>query len=764
MSTTIPQAASSGAVEELDNSDYSPPAEISPRGDIEAKQLPIWLRNDILDWHTLRLFEKIDRAKKTRACHWPDKTKDGTKGDLSFDEKQAFPWRGAVDTESRIVDEVINEEVDLAIQTWFSGEKIVRPRDVMDDDGQRRSQAWRHVLDFELDQSESERVDALELLWNSVEEITCGVRKEGWERRTRKGKKTLEFQQLVQATIQDAAEAAQTNYVPFTEDDAAAIEGMLLVARDDKESKDELIQRIQGKDSAMSASEAAQVLKQWRKGITKAEYYAPIPEPGIARPRALVPGVDCIFPGMMQNHKHSRFWEFEWLTEAEVKTRAEQEDWDKEWTTKLLNNPGLVVDWRALGITNYTGQWLNGIGVNYQLASTALRNAGMYQIATLWNYGVSDGMTLPYKCVCHGQIEGYATLQFDPYADGDIHLRLVRRENKSNIAVDGLGVPDELITQQVAEKQTVDLFCASAQLRGMPPRFKTMEESGDGLQPGALIPANTRMLQHGNNLFPALPDPHSQHVLSFLEWNRKRVDSFYKRGAESDPDLKRTRRLRKMFRASMFYKEMLHLLAMNVQRDIGDDGIFIGSVNGQMVNQLINADDLQGRLDVVFHCDTAATDLELAKEKIQLTTQVVSLFRNGEVDFGQVGRNLLSWVDARLVSVGVRDQQAAYEHETEELIQKIASGILVIDPKNPLPPAGDPQLRIQLLQQWTSLPQNQQLMMQQPMAREQIFKLMEHYQFQITQYQDNAAIGRTWGVNPQMKSLEDSNANAQSQA
>ena len=162
MSTTIPQAASSGAVEELDNSDYSPPAEISPRGDIEAKQLPIWLRNDILDWHTLRLFEKIDRAKKTRACHWPDKTKDGTKGDLSFDEKQAFPWRGAVDTESRIVDEVINEEVDLAIQTWFSGEKIVRPRDVMDDDGQRRSQAWRHVLDFELDQSESERVDALD--------------------------------------------------------------------------------------------------------------------------------------------------------------------------------------------------------------------------------------------------------------------------------------------------------------------------------------------------------------------------------------------------------------------------------------------------------------------------------------------------------------------------------------------------------------------------------------------------------------------------
>ena len=50
-------------------------------------------------------------------------------------------------------------------------------------------------------------------------------------------------------------------------------------------------------------------------------------------------------------------------------------------------------------------------------------------------------------------------------------------------------------------------------------------------------------------------------------------------------------------------------------------------------------------------------------------------------------------------------------------------------------------------------------MMQQPMAREQIFKLMEHYQFQITQYQDNAAIGRTWGVNPQMKSLEDSQAN-----
>ncbi len=743
------------------SNELTPQSAREPRDKADSLDLTRQLRLTIMDWHTHGRFTKLAEAQRIRACWHKQRNGSGVYGSPPHGVTQVFPWAGAPDSDSLLVDQIIREEVDINMLAWWQGQRSVRPRDVMDDDGHRKSEAWRHLLDFELDQTERQRADSLELFWNCLGEVNCCVWEEGWATQMRRGKKTMSFSAVLQAvqaqTVEDFEASGQTLTQDFMDMQNAAV----ITALYDTAQAEEMLGWIMQVDPLIPRKEAQQLLRAWRKNDSgPVNYYAPVPMPGKALPRALIPGIHAIWPVLTEHGQAPRITTFEWLTGAEVLQRSEREGWDKEWTKTLLEkHKGMVVDWSTLtGYGNYDGYALNGLDFSSTLDLNALRNADLYQVAIDWDVGVdSDGLPSPYRTVYHGQFEGVALRECDPLGTGKIPLIIFNREVKSSYSADFRGICHHLNSHQVAEKQLTDGINAQALLRAGPPVVDTMEAGSDGLMPFARMAGDSRSSARGGDFkFMVVPDV-SPEVIEWTRDRRAHVDQLYMRGTEVDPDAKRARRQRQLSRACLFYREMEILLCNNARQDLNATGpLSLGSVGGVPVNTIIMPEDLEGELDVQHKCDVSAMDLELAEKKIALLAQVLGFDRYGTADFNKIFRILVGWVDADIASSAITTFSQATDKEkteTDELLAKITSGSIIID-EELLKDAGNPELRIARIQQFTQTPENQATYAQRPLVQEQIEKLLEHYQFQIVNRKTsgkNAEIGRTMGTSPDLK-------------
>jgi hypothetical protein len=112
---------------------------------------------------------------------------------------------------------------------------------------------------------------------------------------------------------------------------------------------------------------------------------------------------------------------------------------------------------------------------------------------------------------------------------------------------------------------------------------------------------------------------------------------------------------------------------------------------------------------------------------------------------------MVGWVDSDIASAAITTLQVATDREkaeTEVLISKIVTGNIMMDELEK--DAGNPQLRMELIDQWMGLAENQQTMGMKPLVGEQMMKLREHYEFQLQQF-ENATTGRVRGTAPELK-------------
>lgn len=735
-----------------------------PREKPEARKLHMELRNTIRDWHTHNRFGSLAQSQRTRACWHSQRTGTGRYGPAPHGEKQVFPWPGAPDVDSLLVDQMVREHVDIYMLAWIMGQRSVRPRDVMNDEGHRKSEAWRAVMDFELDQTERQRVNALELFFNCMGEMNCAVWLEDWRQQWRRGRKTMSLQQIFEAAAAQIQEEIEMAGGMAPGDLMDQVINQVLVALYDAESRPTLIEWVKAVDPLCPEDEAKRLLAQWRNGNhNDTPYFAPVPQPGHAAPRALIPGIDCLWPVLSQHHQLPSLDVFEWLTGAEVRARAVAEGWDADWTKKLLeNHRGMVVDWNLLwGSTGvqYDGYALNGLDFATQLDTQALRNADLYQIAVRYDWGVDKmGLLAPYRTIYHGMFEGVALSECDPSGTGRHHFMIINDEVRSTYTADFRGIAQRLTSHQVQEKALSDGLTCQSLLRAGPPIVDTMDSGADGLQPFARMAGDTRAASRGGDFkFLQVPDM-SPEVVEWFKLNRERVDELMMRGTSVDPDAKRARRMRLFSRACLFFREMEMILCQNAREDVRRTGsLTLGSVGGKPVNLIISIDDLEGELDVQHKCDVAAMDLELATAKIDLLAKVVGFDRYGVTDFNKLYRILVGWVDPEISSAAITTFAQATDREkseTEALIAKVVAGNIMMDELEK--DAGNPELRIQIIDQWMSLPMNQQKMAQDATIAEQMTKLREHYAFQVQQFQTNATTGRVRGTAPELKSLGES--------
>lgn len=736
------------------------PTERDPRGETDSLQLAEQLRKTVIEWQTHNRFAHLAEAQRIRACFHKQRNGTGVYGIDADGKKDVFPWAGAPDGDSLLVDQMIREEVDIHMLAWWMGQRSVKPRDVMNDEGHRKSEAWRHFLDFQLDQTEQERADQLELFWNCMAEVNCCVWYEGWTNQWRLGRKSMAFSDLMTHIMNQMADAYAEAAQPPPPDLEDMVTGSLLEELFNKEAESDLVGRVQEVDPLCSEKEARKLIKEWRKGTQgKVDYFAPIPEPGHSSVRAMIPGIHCIWPVLTEHHQNPPMTFFEWHRGEDIRAMAVRDKWDPDWTKEFLEKcQGMVVDWSLInngGWGTYDGFALNGLDFSNPVDVNSLKNADLYQIAITWDWGVDKehGLPAPFKTIHSGRMDGVALTECDPLGTGKMPWRLENREVRSSYRADFRGIPHLLNSHQVIEKQLTDGITAQSLLRAGPPVLDTMDSSADGLKPFARLSGDSRVASRGGKVeFMQVPDV-SPEVILWTQRIRERVDHLMMRGGEVDPDAKRARRTRQLHRACMFYRSIQLLLCHNARRDLQESGtLTLGSVNGKAVNTQITVEDLDGELDVQHKCDVSAMDIELAEKKLDMLAKVLGFDRYGITDFNKLYRILVGWVDADIASAALTTLEQATDREkgeTETLISKIVSGNIMTDELSK--DAGNPQMRIELLQQWGGLAENAQLMQQRPLVAEQMQKLLAHYQFQIDQQQKNAAIGRVQGVNPELK-------------
>ncbi len=731
----------------------------TPRQKANPAELIGWVKGDIMDGFSMGQYNKMLRAQRTRSCWWEGKQAEGTAASLPYGTRQAQPWPGAVDHEVRVVDQRCNEEVDLAMMTWYRSEKIIRPRDAMNDEQVRRAEAWRHGLEFYLDATKNSLQSALELFANAISEFGQAVWYEGWEDRWRRGRKSMKWDDVTTAMTQKALQdaAAMNPEAQISDEEMQMIhEGTVAMAELMRQSPDldpEFQKQIMGLDPLISTAEARKVISGFRKGESSVDYFAPVPVTPMPTHRCFIPGVDCFYPMLSRSGGQvPRMAFIEWKTEAQIRTESEQDGWDKDFTEELLKTQrGLSFDLQAWGAQGTFTWELNGFDMGMQYNAQALNNAGLYQMITMWWWGVGDdGLPAPYRTLLHPNITtSVAKQDCDPYKHGQMPWTLKTRDHKRSLAISSRGVPDEMLTNQLGRKKLEDAMISQTELRSNPPRLETSDGGGDGMRPGAILAVSNRFLtgQGGGPRFMDVPDI-SGGSIRMLEWLKQEEDSYYLKGEHADPEAKRARMVRAIGRWCSIYEEIIMLMALNMQHGVTE--IQLGSVAGAEVNWTIQGEDLQGELDVVVRCDEGSIDPDLAMKKLEMLSKFgIQLDRTGQMPWEKVFRQAMQMIWPDMAS-SIPSRAVATDRiksDEKQRISQMASG----QPLEYQQQADAPDIRKQVMDEWTQYPVNQQRIMGDPMLQEQVQREYEWLNFAVQQQQVNPQTGRT-GVSPEIKS------------
>jgi hypothetical protein len=219
----------------------------------------------------------------------------------------------------------------------------------------------------------------------------------------------------------------------------------------------------------------------------------------------------------------------------------------------------------------------------------------------------------------------------------------------------------------------------------------------------------------------------------------KQVDDYYFRSATTDPEDKRAFRKWKMMRAKRCYSEQLRLIWEQMHERI--DALQVSMINGRPVQLDTNRDQLRGEasISIGVHLDGLSEDA--ADKFVKVLVQLMQADRGGVIDWAegtQIAAQLLSPTFARRLVMTSQAAAGKIKDDQETRIAKIMAGVPLDYPEKP----SNPQMRMQVLQQWAQKPTNVARASADPVVAELMQKEQEYLQFAIQQM-SNAVTGRT---------------------
>ena len=654
-------------------------------------------------------FDLCRSSYDDRRNWWPGKSRD-----LRKHGADAFPWEGASDMESHVIDERITRLVSLFLSALSRANIRAFPVEIADIP---KSRIVSNFLKWMITSGYIPRFNKeMELGANYMLERGLLITYVGWHREDRTFLQRLSLEQIAAINPEVGA--------------------MIGEGSDD----DQIIRMIQGSFDGVTKKRAKKALKDLRK-LGMAEL--PIVKRQVNAPevKTLAPDGDFIFPPYVTDPQRAPycFWKT-YYTPQELQNKIITDGWDEEFVDFVIERyRGVNIDSiereqegrRSLSLTDnaYEAEELIEIIYGYQrLIDKEDGSEGIY--CTVFHRDFDGNELAP----------GFAKFELlNGYEDYPVVVTKLSEDSKR--LYDTTTIPDLLRGIQNQVKIERDSRIDRNSIATLPPILHPVGQAPSDWGPGRLIPYRRK----GDIEFGPAPIYNSGSV-EMEKTQEAQADRLV--GLDQEGPLSQ---IRQQFLVDKFLSHTAEVIRMCYRcfQRFGPDSIFF-RVTGVPDPQVFNKGNPDENFDVTISYDVLNTDPEKQENKLNSMISLLQLDKNGRINVDNLVTLIAGSVDPVLADSVLQPVEEAQQQILKDVtddISKIYAGI-----EMPARPNGA-EIAMQILQNYVQQPDIAVRLQSDQAFSARLQKYMGQYQFSMQQAQ-NAQIGRIGTAPAQMGGVE----------
>jgi len=642
-------------------------------------------------------FDLCRESYDERRNWWPGKSRD-----LRKHGADAFPWEGASDMESHVIDERITRLVSLFMASLSRANIRAFPVEVQD---VARAKVVSNFLKWMISSGYISRFSReMELGANYLLERGLLISYVGWHSEDRKFLQRLDLNQIAQVSPQLAE--------------------MILAGQ----NEDQMVAMLQRTFDGVTVKRAKKALAELAD-VGSAELPVVRRQVNAPEVKTLAPDGDFIFPPYVTDPQRAPycFWKT-YYTAQELQNKVATDGWDEDFVDLVIDRyRGVNIDSiereqegrRSLSLTDnaYEAEELIEIVYGFQrLVDKEDGSEGIY--CTVFHKEFSGD----------GDVPGFAKFELlNGYEDYPVVVTKLSEDSKR--LYDTMTVPSLLKGIQQQVKIERDSRIDRNSLATVPPILHPVGQAPTDWGPGRYVPYRRK----GDIDFGPTP-PYNQGSLEMEKTMEQQADRLV--GLDEVSPISQ---IRKQFLVDKFLSHCAEVISQCYRcfQRFGPDQIFF-RVTGVPDPQMFNKGNADENFDVTISYDVLNTDPEKQENKLNQMVSLLQLDRNGRINVDNLLTLIAGSVDPVLADGVLEPVEVAQEKLLKDItddLSKIYSGIEV-----PARPSGA-QAALQVIQQYSQQPDVQQRLQEDEAFAARLQKYAGQYQFAIQQAQ-NAQIGR----------------------
>jgi len=654
-------------------------------------------------------FDLCRESYDERRNWWSGKSRD-----LRKHGADAFPWEGASDMESHVIDERITRLVSLFMASLSRANIRAFPVEVQD---VGRAKIVSNFLKWMISSGYISRFNReMELGANYLLERGLLISYVGWHSEDRKFLQRLDLNQIAQVSPQLAE--------------------MILSGQ----NEDQMVSMLQRTFDGVTVKRAKKALAELAD-VGSAELPVVRRQVNAPEVKTLAPDGDFIFPPYVTDPQRAPycFWKT-YYTAQELENKVSTDGWNEDFVDLVIDKyRGVNIDSiereqegrRSLSLTDnaYEAEELIEIVYGFQrLVDKEDGSEGIY--CTVFHKEFSG----------NGDVPGYAKFELlNGYEDYPVVVTKLSEDSKR--LYDTMTIPSLLKGIQQQVKIERDSRIDRNSLATVPPILHPVGQAPTDWGPGRYVPYRRK----GDIEYGPTP-PYNQGSLEIEKTMESQADRLV--GLDEVSPISQ---IRKQFLVDKFLSHCAEVVSQCYRcfQRFGPDQIFF-RVTGVPDPQMFNKGNADENFDVTISYDVLNTDPEKQENKLNQMVSLLQLDRNGRINVDNLLTLIAGSVDPVLADGVLEPVQVAQEKLLKDItddLSKIYAGIEV-----PARPSGA-QAALQVIQQYSQQPDVQKRLQEDEAFAARLQKYAGQYQFAIQQAQ-NAQIGRIGTQPAQMGQMQ----------
>jgi hypothetical protein len=641
-------------------------------------------------------FDLCRTSYDERRNYWAGKTRDHRKHGAD-----AFPWEGASDVESHVIDERITRLVSLFVSAVNRANIRAFPVGVKDI---ARSKVVTNFLKWMVSSGYIPRFKKeMELGANYLLERGILVTYVGWQREDRTFLQQLNLEQMGQ----------------ISPDLVAAIQAG---------ESDDLVAELMVSAFDIQEGRAKKAIADLRN-TGKAEIPLVRRQVNAPEVRTLAPDSDFFFPPYVTDPQKAPycFWKT-YYTLQELENKVSTEGWDADFVEMMITR------YRGINVDQIE-QDQHGRR-NVTTTDDAYEADELVEIIHAYQRLIdpNDNSEAIYETIFHKDFSGnefapgYARFEIlNGYEDYPVVVTKLSEDSKR--LYDTMTIPDLLRGIQNQVKVERDSRIDRNSLATMPPLLHPIGQAPTDWGPGRRIPYRRK----DDYVFADAPS-YNEGSMEMEQTMLIQADRLVGLDQESEASV-----VRRQFLVDKFLQHHAEVLKMCYKcfQRFGPDSIFF-RVTGAPDPVNFSKGSPDENYDVIINYDVLNTDKEMQETKLQQLVNLTQLDTSGRINMQGLLDAMANAIDPVLADAilqpGKDAEDEVIRNVTDDLA-KIFAGI-----EMPARPTGA-QVAMRIIQEYTQQPDVAQRLQTDQVFAQRIQKYMGQYQFQMQQMQ-NAQIGR----------------------